>query len=38
MAFVYDAEKPSSDNVMDRWILASCQSLIQFVRGEMKGM
>ncbi|KAF6831686.1 isoleucyl-trna synthetase [Colletotrichum plurivorum] len=26
----------SNDNVMDRWILASCQSLLQFVNDEMK--
>ncbi|VEU22627.1 DEKNAAC103536 [Brettanomyces naardenensis] len=26
-----------SDNVMDRWILASIQSLIQFIHQEMKG-
>lgn len=24
-----------SENVMDRWILASCQSLIKFIREEM---
>ncbi|KAH6997055.1 tRNA synthetases class I-domain-containing protein [Ilyonectria destructans] len=27
----------SNTNVMDRWILASCQSLLQFVNEEMKG-
>lgn len=27
----------SNTNVMDRWILASCQSLLQFVNGEMEG-
>jgi isoleucyl-tRNA synthetase len=27
-----------TDNVMDRWILASCQSLIKFVREEMACM
>lgn len=26
-----------SDNTMDRWILASCQSLVKFVREEMAG-
>ncbi|KOS22806.1 Isoleucine--tRNA ligase [Escovopsis weberi] len=26
----------SNTNVMDRWILASCQSLLRFVNGEMK--
>ena len=33
--FVYDAHKPTSPNVMDRWILARCQSLIRLVREEM---
>jgi isoleucyl-tRNA synthetase len=28
----------SNTNVMDRWILASCQSLLEFVNQEMKGM
>ncbi|KAM3448498.1 hypothetical protein MY5147_009911 [Beauveria neobassiana] len=27
----------TNTNVMDRWILASCQSLLQFVNREMKG-
>jgi isoleucyl-tRNA synthetase len=27
-----------NENVMDRWILASCQSLLQFVNEEMQGM
>jgi isoleucyl-tRNA synthetase len=27
----------SNVNVMDRWILASCQSLLEFVNAEMKG-
>ncbi|KAI8051695.1 isoleucyl-tRNA synthetase [Syncephalis plumigaleata] len=33
--FKYDPHKERSDNVMDRWILASCQSLIAFFRQEM---
>ncbi|EPS97632.1 hypothetical protein FOMPIDRAFT_38640 [Fomitopsis schrenkii] len=33
--FQYDAHAPVSSNVMDRWILARCQSLIQLVREEM---
>ncbi|KAI8969838.1 isoleucyl-tRNA synthetase [Pilobolus umbonatus] len=33
--FQYDLHIKKSDNVMDRWVLASCQSLIQFVREEM---
>ena len=33
--FLYSEKAKKSDNVMDRWILASCQSLIQFVRAEM---
>ncbi|PWN50549.1 putative ILS1-isoleucyl-tRNA synthetase [Violaceomyces palustris] len=33
--FVYDAHAPKSDNVMDRWILARCQSLIKLVKEEM---
>lgn len=32
--FVYD-EKLVSDNVMDKWLLASIQSLIQFIHTEM---
>jgi isoleucyl-tRNA synthetase len=35
--FVYDVSNQNSENLMDRWILASCQSLIQFVRVEMEG-
>ena len=27
-----------NENVMDRWILASCQSLLEFVNEEMRGM
>lgn len=34
-SFQYDANMKKSENVMDRWILASCQSLIKFVREEM---
>ena len=34
-AFVYDAHALPSTNVMDRWILARCQSLIKLVRQEM---
>lgn len=36
--FQYDAHAEPSDNVMDRWILARCQSLIKLVREEMEGM
>jgi isoleucyl-tRNA synthetase len=35
MDFLYDAHAPKSDNVMDRWILARCQSLIRLVATEM---
>jgi isoleucyl-tRNA synthetase len=35
--FVYDAAAPKSENVMDRWILARCQSLIKHVKQEMEG-
>ena len=35
--FMYDPLAPLSSNVMDQWILARCQSLIQFVGEEMKG-
>ena len=35
--FVYDAHAQRSDNVMDRWILARCQTLIKLVRQEMEG-
>ncbi|KXS21576.1 hypothetical protein M427DRAFT_142059 [Gonapodya prolifera JEL478] len=34
--FKYNPDQEVSSNVMDRWILASCQSLIQFVRQEME--
>ncbi|ORY04507.1 isoleucyl-tRNA synthetase [Basidiobolus meristosporus CBS 931.73] len=33
--FKYNPTQQKSSNVMDRWILASCQSLIRFVREEM---
>lgn len=34
--FVFDPEaEASNENVMDRWILASCQSLLKFVNEEM---
>jgi len=33
--FVYDAQALQSTNIMDRWILARCQSLIKLVRQEM---
>jgi len=35
--FVNDHDAPKSKNVMDRWILASCQTLIQHVDTEMAG-
>ena len=35
--FMYDPHAPRSANVMDRWILARCQSLIKLVREEMAG-
>lgn len=34
--FKYDAEALKSENVMDRWILASLQSLLKTVRTEME--
>lgn len=37
--YMWDPDMESeNDNVMDRWILASCQSLLEFVNDEMKGM
>ncbi|KDR75176.1 hypothetical protein GALMADRAFT_249129 [Galerina marginata CBS 339.88] len=33
--FKYNEHAPLPDNVMDRWILARCQSLIRLVREEM---
>lgn len=36
--YMWSPEKqPLNSNVMDRWILASCQSLLQFVNDEMRG-
>ncbi|KAF2840079.1 isoleucyl-tRNA synthetase [Patellaria atrata CBS 101060] len=35
-SFDPDAEKTNT-NLMDRWILASCQSLLKFVNAEMEG-
>ncbi|PHH61584.1 hypothetical protein CDD81_8165 [Ophiocordyceps australis] len=36
--YVWQPEMEShNDNVMDRWILASCQSLLKFVNEEMRG-
>ena len=38
VSYMWDPSMESSNtNVMDRWILASCQSLLQFVNEEMKG-
>lgn len=34
----HELSSSKSANIMDRWILASCQSLIQFVREEMAGL
>lgn len=34
--FQYDPNAPLSENVMDRWVLARCQSLIAYVREEME--
>ncbi|KAF7315526.1 hypothetical protein MIND_00067900 [Mycena indigotica] len=33
--FVYNPHAPVPNNVMDRWVLARCQSLIQLVKEEM---
>ena len=33
--FVYNPHAPTSSNVMDKWILARCQSLIKLVKEEM---
>ncbi|TIA80288.1 hypothetical protein E3P96_02654 [Wallemia ichthyophaga] len=33
--FMYDASAPRSENLMDRWVLARCQSLIKIVKEEM---
>lgn len=35
--FKHNPARPQSNNVMDRWILAKTQTLIQFVREEMEG-
>ncbi len=36
--YVFDPNmEKTNTNVMDKWILASCQSLLQFVNEEMKG-
>jgi len=35
--FTYDGSAAQSTNVMDRWLLARCQSLIQHVGQEMAG-
>ena len=35
--FMYEAQAPLSSNVMDRWVLARCQSLIKLVQEEMAG-
>ena len=35
--FMYNEQAPLSLNVMDRWVLARCQSLIKLVREEMAG-
>ena len=36
--FVFDPEHPPSENSLDRWIMASAQSLIDFVKKEMDGI
>ncbi|KAF8756926.1 Class-I aminoacyl-tRNA synthetase [Rhizoctonia solani] len=38
ISFTYEAHKERSNNVMDRWILARCQSLIKLVKEEMEGI
>jgi isoleucyl-tRNA synthetase len=35
--FLYDEHAAKSRNVMDRWVLASCQTLIKHVDTEMAG-
>lgn len=35
--FTWDPKAKLSANVMDRWVLARCQSLIQSVKKEMEG-
>jgi isoleucyl-tRNA synthetase len=37
ISFTYEPHKERSGNVMDRWILARCQSLIKLVKEEMAG-
>ncbi|KAI8453515.1 isoleucyl-tRNA synthetase [Phakopsora pachyrhizi] len=34
--FEYRPKAELSENIMDRWVLARCQALIQYVRGEME--
>lgn len=36
ISFRYDPHAAKSTNIMDRWILARCQSLIQLVHAEME--
>ncbi|KAL5522593.1 hypothetical protein ACEPAG_8610 [Sanghuangporus baumii] len=36
LEFTYDSTAPIPNNVMDRWILARCQSLIKHVKEEMQ--
>lgn len=36
--YKFNPEKGSSDNFMDKWILANCQSFLEFVNAEMKGI
>ncbi|KEP49591.1 isoleucyl-tRNA synthetase [Rhizoctonia solani 123E] len=36
ISFTYEPHKERSNNVMDRWILARCQSLIKLVKEEME--
>lgn len=38
ICFKYNEHAPVSSNVMDRWILARCQSLIKLVKEEMAGV
>jgi len=35
--FIYDGELRHLENVMDRWILSSCQALLVYIKDEMKG-
>lgn len=37
ITYRYDQNAPKSTNVMDRWVLAKCQSLIKLVKAEMEG-